>query len=156
MDEDLKDRPAVNKHIHPPIVAFFYIVLAVLLGRFIPTPFPHYLRMLGLGLIVAGLLLGVGAFHEFRKAHTTLDPHGSVAALVTEGPYQFTRNPIYLGFALMVVGFPLNAGSYSGIVVAPLFMFTLNYLVIEKEEAYLEGKFGQAYTDYRSRVRRWL
>jgi protein-S-isoprenylcysteine O-methyltransferase Ste14 len=98
----------------------------------------------------------VGAFLEFRKARTTLDPHGSVKALVRGGVYRFTRNPIYLGFLFMVIGFPLAYGSLWGLVVSPIFMVTLSRLVIEKEEAYLEKKFKGEYTDYSSKVRRWL
>jgi len=156
MSELQTDHPAINRNIHPPILALIFIGLALLLGWLIPIALPAFVEWIGLGLILIGLVLAFGAFNEFRKAHTTLDPHGSVKALVTQGIYQFTRNPIYLGFLLMVIGFPLNSGSYSGLVVAPFFMVTMNRLVIEKEEAYLEKKFGEAYTGYRSRVRRWF
>lgn len=156
MTEVQTDHPAINRNIHPPILALIFIGLALLLGWLIPIALPAFVEWIGLGLILIGLVLAFGAFNEFRKAHTTLDPHGSVKALVTQGIYQFTRNPIYLGFLLMVIGFPLNSGSYSGLVVAPFFMVTMNRLVIEKEEAYLEKKFGEAYTGYRSRVRRWF
>lgn len=156
MSELQTDHPAINRNTHPPILALIFIGLALLLGWLIPIALPAFVEWIGLGLILIGLVLAFGAFNEFRKAHTTLDPHGSVKALVTQGIYQFTRNPIYLGFLLMVIGFPLNSGSYSGLVVAPFFMVTMNRLVIEKEEAYLEKKFGEAYTGYRSRVRRWF
>lgn len=156
MSELQTDHPAINRNIHPPILALIFIGLALLLGWLIPIALPAFVEWIGLGLILIGVVLAFGAFNEFRKAHTTLDPHGSVKALVTQGIYQFTRNPIYLGFLLMVIGFPLNSGSYSGLVVAPFFMVTMNRLVIEKEEAYLEKKFGEAYTGYRSRVRRWF
>jgi len=156
MSELQTDHPAINRNIHPPILALIFIGLALLLGWLIPIALPAFVEWIGLGLILIGLVLAFGAFNEFRKAHTTLDPHGSVKAFVTQGIYQFTRNPIYLGFLLMVIGFPLNSGSYSGLVVAPFFMVTMNRLVIEKEEAYLEKKFGEAYTGYRSRVRRWF
>ena len=156
MSEVQTDHPAINRNIHPPILALIFIGFAILLGWLIPIPLPAFVERIGLGLILIGIVLAFGAFNEFRKAHTTLDPHGSVKALVTQGIYQFTRNPIYLGFLLMVIGFPLNSGSYSGLVVAPFFMVTMNRLVIEKEEAYLEKKFGEAYTGYRSRVRRWF
>lgn len=144
--------------IHPPIVALIFIVFAYLLGRFVLGSFsaPFVLRNIGFFLTFIGFLCGVGAFIEFRKAHTTLDPHGSVKQLVTSGIYRFTRNPIYLGFLLMVIGFPLNLGFYTGIVVAPFFVVTMDRLVIEKEEAYLEKKFKDVYTSYKSRVRRWL
>ena len=153
-----QDHPNVNKNVHPPMVALLFIVIAYFLGRFVPTPFvvPAILRTIGLALTFIGFLLGIGAFIEFRKAHTTLDPHGSVKQIVTSGVYRFTRNPIYLGFMLMVIGLPLNSGLYWGLVVSPLFAMTMSRLVIEREEAYLEKKFKEQYAAYRSRVRRWL
>ncbi len=158
MAEKQKDSPNINKNIHPPFVALFYIVVTMVLQRFVPVSFtvPVYLRNVGLGLTFIGFMIGVGAFIEFRKARTTLDPHGSVKALVTGGIYRFTRNPIYLGFFLMVVGFPLSSGSFWGIVAAPFYATTMSRLVIEKEEAYLEKKFKEQYTGYRLRVRRWI
>jgi protein-S-isoprenylcysteine O-methyltransferase Ste14 len=158
MSENDKDHPDIHRYVHPPILALIFIALAHLFGWFIRVPFgvPDFMQNVGFGLIVVGFFLAVAAFMEFRKAHTTLDPHGSVKTLVTDGVYRFTRNPIYFGFLLMVLGFSLNAGWYSGVLVAPFFMVTMNRLVIEKEEAYLEKKFGEAYTGYRSRVRRWL
>ncbi|MCE9644366.1 MAG: isoprenylcysteine carboxylmethyltransferase family protein [Chloroflexi bacterium] len=153
-----KDHPGINKNIHPPVVALVYIIIAIVLGKLVSLPFsiPQILKITGLALTFVGFLLGVGAFIEFRKARTTLDPHGAASRLVVNGIYRFTRNPIYLGFLLMVIGFPLNYGFYWGILVAPLFMATMNRLVIEKEEAYLENKFRDEYSGYRSRVRRWL
>ncbi|MCX6058389.1 MAG: isoprenylcysteine carboxylmethyltransferase family protein [Chloroflexi bacterium] len=158
MTEKQKDMPDINKNIHPPIVALMYIVIAFLIGRFVQLPFavPVILRNIGFALTFIGFLFGVGAFIEFRKARTTLDPHGSVKQLVTTGVYRFTRNPIYLGFLLMVIGLPLNSGFYWEILTAPFFVMTINRLVIEREEAYLEKKFKAQYTDYKSRVRRWL
>ncbi len=158
MTEKQKDSPNINKNIHPPFVALFYIIVTMVLKRFIPIPY-HVnasIQYIGLAMTFIGFMLGVGAFIEFRKARTTLDPHGSVKSLVTGGIYRITRNPIYLGFLFMVIGFPLNIDSLWGIVAAPFYVMTINRLVIEKEEAYLEKKFGEAYTSYKSRVRRWL
>ncbi|MEP7136008.1 MAG: isoprenylcysteine carboxylmethyltransferase family protein [Chloroflexota bacterium] len=152
------DHPTINRNVHPPIVALIFIAIAYILGRFVFDSFiaPVILQNIGFALTFIGFLCGVGAFMEFRKARTTLDPHGSVKQLVTSGIYRFTRNPIYLGFLLMVIGFPLTSGFYSGILVAPFFAVTMNRLVIENEEAYLEKKFKDVYTSYKSRVRRWL
>jgi len=153
-----QDRPNISPMVHPPLVAVFFIVLAYFLGRFVPLPFsmPLVLRYLGLALTFAGFLLGIAAFMVFRRARTTVDPHGSSKHLVTSGIYRFTRNPIYLGFLLMVIGLPLGSGLIWGLVLAPFYMMTMSRLVIEREEAYLERKFKGEYTDYTSRVRRWL
>jgi protein-S-isoprenylcysteine O-methyltransferase Ste14 len=153
-----RDHPNISPMVHPPIVALMFIVIAYFLGRFAPLPFtvPPILRYLGLALTFVGFLLGVAAFMEFRRARTTLDPHGSTKQLVTFGIYRFTRNPIYLGFLLVVMGLPLNSGLYWGLVMAPFYVLTMNRLIIQNEEAYLERKFGKEYTSYTSRVRRWL
>ena len=156
--EAQKDHPNINKNIHPPLVALLYILATFLLGKFVPIPLivSFIFRNLGLAMVVIGFLFAVGAFIEFRKASTTLDPHGSVKDLVTIGVYRITRNPIYLGFLLIVIGLPLNSGYYWGFLISPLFALTMNRLVIEKEEAYLGEKFGEVYSSYKSRVRRWL
>ena len=153
-----QDRPNINPMVHPPVVALMFIVLAYFLGRFVPLPFsaPVILRYFGLAITFVGFLLGIAAFLEFRKERTTLDPHGSVKQVVTSGIYRFTRNPIYMGFLLMVIGLPLNSGLYWGIILAPFYALVMNRLIIRHEEAYLEKKFGKAYTSYTARVRRWL
>jgi protein-S-isoprenylcysteine O-methyltransferase Ste14 len=154
----VQDHPDISPMVHPPLVALLFIVIAYFLGRFVPLPFvvPPVLQYMGLAITFIGFLLGIGAFMEFRKARTTLDPHGTTKNLVTTGIYRYTRNPIYLGFLLMVMGLPLNSGLYWGIVVAPFYILTMSRLVIQQEEAYLGRKFKNQYTDYTSRVRRWL
>jgi protein-S-isoprenylcysteine O-methyltransferase Ste14 len=154
----VQDHPDISPMVHPPLVALMFIVIAYFLGRFVPVPFvvPPVLQYIGLAVTFIGFLLGIGAFMEFRKSRTTLDPHGSTKNLVTSGIYRFTRNPIYLGFLLMVIGLPLNSGLIWGLVTAPFYMMTISHLVIEREEAYLGRKFKNQYTDYTSRVRRWL
>jgi protein-S-isoprenylcysteine O-methyltransferase Ste14 len=153
-----QDHPDISPMVHPPLVALLFIVLAYFLGRFVPlsVAVPPVLQYIGLALTFIGFLLGIGAFLEFRRSHTTLDPHGSTKQLVTSGIYRFTRNPIYLGFLLMVIGLPLNSGLFWGIVLAPFYMMTMYNLVIKREEAYLEKKFKNQFTSYASRVRRWL
>jgi protein-S-isoprenylcysteine O-methyltransferase Ste14 len=153
-----QDHPNISPMVHPPVVALMFIVLAYFLGRFVTLPFvaPAILQYIGLAMTFVGFLLGIGAFIEFRKGRTTLDPHGSARNLVTSGIYRFTRNPIYLGFLLMVIGLPLNSGLYWGVLMAPFYVLLMNRLIIEHEEAYLEKKFGKTYTSYKFHVRRWL
>lgn len=144
--------------IHPPVLTVIFLALAYLGKWFAPVSLEvaGSVELLGFGMVVAGFLLGFAAFLEFRRARTTVLPHGSVSSIITSGIYRFTRNPIYLGFLLMVSGLPLNSGTWWGAILAPVFIFLMNNLVIEHEEAYLEKKFGDVYTGYKSRVRRWL
>jgi protein-S-isoprenylcysteine O-methyltransferase Ste14 len=152
----VQDHPDIHKYVHPPIVALFYTVFAFALGFLIPIRLPPLVKNLGFALLCIGFLFGLAAIMEFRKARATLDPHGSVTQVVSSGIYRWSRNPIYLGFLFIVIGLPLQSGFYWGIILAPFFIFTMNHLVIKREEAYLEKKFGAAYAGYRSRVRRWL
>ncbi len=144
--------------IHPPILLLIHVGVAWLLGGFVALPmvFSPLLRNIGLVLAGIGFLFGILSLYAFAKARTTVNPHGSVRAIVSTGVYRFTRNPIYLGMVFMLVGFPLAFGNVWGIPLAPAFIPLMNKLVIEHEEAYLEKKFGEAYTGYKSRVRRWL
>ena len=154
-----QDHPNISPMVHPPLVALMFIVIAYFLGRFVPLAFCRTadLRYFGLALTFIGFLLGIGAFMEFRKARTTLDPHGSAKQLVTSGIYRFTRNPIYLGFLLMVIGLPLNSGLIWGIVLAPFYMMTM-IAPGHRAGGSLSGeKVQEASTPAtQSRVRRWL
>jgi protein-S-isoprenylcysteine O-methyltransferase Ste14 len=153
-----KDSPDINKFVHPPILAFGFILLGFLLGKFLPIlpSVGQTLKPIGLPIVIIGLLVGFSGFFEISRAKTTLNPHGSVTTIVSSGIYRFTRNPMYLGFLMMVAGFPLAYGSLWGVLLTPFFVLTMNRLVIEKEEAYLEKKFGEPYTSFKRRVRRWL
>ncbi len=144
--------------IQPPVLLLLHLFAGLALGWLIPIPLvpPQGLQKFGLALAFAGFLLGAAAAVEFNRKHTTLDPHGLVSTLVTSGIYRFTRNPIYLGFVMMVIGVPLYLNNYWGIVLAAILVILFNALVICHEEAYLEKKFGDEYAGYRSRVRRWL
>ena len=143
---------------HPPILLLLSLMAAFLLNWLFPLPIalPDYFRASGILIAAAGFASAFMAVRQFGVARTTLDPHGSVGALVTSGPYRFSRNPIYLGFICVLIGLPLAFGSYWGALLSPVLVLALNGLVIQYEEAYLENKFKDQYTGYRSRVRRWL
>jgi len=153
-----QDHPNINRNIHPPVILLVHLLAAFLLNWFLPLPFefPKALEWTGYIFVFAGLGFAVSAVSRFGRMQTTLDPHGSVSAIVTSGPYRFSRNPIYLGFVCTLIGLPLAVGNYWGVVLSPLLMLLLYRLVIKHEEAYLEKKFKDVYTSYKSRVRRWL
>ena len=156
MSEMQRDHASVK--IHPPILLLLHVFAAFLLNWLFPLPFafPKFLVWVGYLLVLAGIGLAFSAASQFMRAHTTLDPHGSVIEIITSGPYRFSRNPIYLGLVCLLIGFPFIFRSYWGLILSPVLMVSLYQLVIKHEEAYLEKKFGDIYTSYKSRVRRWL
>jgi len=153
-----KPKNLTGVRIQPPALTFFHLMAAYLLGWFVPLPIPvpDWQAMFGLGIVVFGLALAFWAFTLFSRAGTTLDPHGGTSALVSSGPYRFTRNPIYVGYACLLVGFPLVINEYWGLILSPVLILLMNRLVIQYEEAYLAQRLGQPYLDYKARVRRWL
>ncbi len=144
--------------IEPPVLLLIHIIAVILLRWLVPLPFafPRVLEWLGYVLGVIGIASAGSAVIRFLRAHTTTYPHGSVSTIVTNGPYGFSRNPIYLGLVCLLIGFSFVFRTYWGLILSPLFIVLMNMLVIQHEEAYLEKKFGEVYTGYKSRVRRWL
>ncbi len=151
-------RDHADVKIHPPVLLVIHFIAVYFLNRFLPLPFafPRALVWISYALILVGLGLAFGAVSRFMRARTTVDPHGSVSEIVTGGVFGISRNPIYLGFVCLLIGFPFIFGIYWGLILSPLFIILMNKLVIQHEEAYLEKKFGEVYTNYKSRVRRWL
>jgi protein-S-isoprenylcysteine O-methyltransferase Ste14 len=114
------------------------------------------LRYAGIALIVAGLALALVAARHFKQSGTPLKPFSRSTALVTAGPYRFTRNPMYLGLAVVLVGVALALESLTPFFVIPVFVAIITAAFIVPEEAMLKERFGDAYTDFQGRVRRWL
>ncbi len=142
----------------PPLIFLGYLIGVLILNWIIPfhEPWTFALRVVGGLMVIAGFLLAGSAITQMRKAHTSPDPHHAVATLVTSGPYRFTRNPIYLGFFSIYLGFTLLAGTLWGLIASPFLFWTITSAVIHAEEIYLDGKFGDQYKEFRSRVRRWV
>ena len=115
---------------------------------------------ISLAILVAGALafmaLAGGAVRRQREAGTTENPFKPTTALVFDGPYRFTRNPMYLGMAAVYVGLAFVLGLMWAFVFLPFVILAVDRLVIAREEPYLERKFGQDYVAYKRRVRRWI
>lgn len=142
----------------PPAIFLGCLIGAMVLNWLwpLPEPWTTILRVAGAVGIVAGLVVGATAVSRMRRLHTTPDPERPTAALVTDGPYRFTRNPIYLGFLLIYLGFTLVAGTLWGLLLSPLLIWTVTRVVVRNEEAYLAQRFPDSYKAYKARVRRWL
>ena len=109
----------------------------------------------GASLIVAGVALVFWGILTFARARTAILPHRPAARLVTTGPYRFTRNPMYTGFATAYAGAALVANTAWPLIVLPVVVRVVYVLVIRREEQYLAGAFGAEFDAYRARVRRW-
>jgi protein-S-isoprenylcysteine O-methyltransferase Ste14 len=112
--------------------------------------------VLGLALLVAGLVLVSWAVSSLLRANTTIRPDRPASRLVTEGPYRFTRNPIYLGFTAAYVAIAILTNAAWPIVLLPIVLITLTVTAIEHEEEHLLATFGDGYEQYTRQVRRWL
>jgi protein-S-isoprenylcysteine O-methyltransferase Ste14 len=155
--EGEKDGAAVR--FPPPFVPL--IVLGVGIALQIPWPLAlpvHGLLRYGLGALL--LLVGLGAMGAamglFREIGQDPKPWVTTPAIVTTGIYRFTRNPMYLGMGLMQAGFGVALANGWVLLLVPGTCFVIARIAIRHEEAYLEGKFGAEYTDYKARVRRWI
>lgn len=150
----------LQTRIPPPV----YALLSALLmwGLHYYWPILHWLSAPwhwgGLGIMALALSLDIGSVGLFWRARTTVNPlqPENSRHLVTNGLYQYTRNPMYVGMLIMLLGWWVFLGSLSPGLVLPLFIWGLTEMQIKPEERILQAKFGQAYVDYQAKVRRWL
>jgi protein-S-isoprenylcysteine O-methyltransferase Ste14 len=113
-------------------------------------------RGLGWVLVAAGIALAIWAALTFRRAKTGIVPITPATTVVAEGPYRFTRNPMYVAMAVAYLGAALLFNSFWILLLLLAAVAGISLYVIPREERYLSSKFGDAYTSYRKRVRRWL
>jgi protein-S-isoprenylcysteine O-methyltransferase Ste14 len=113
---------------------------------------------LSAGIALVGVCIAVLGVLEFRVAKTTVDPRvpDQSANLVVCGVYRHSRNPMYLGFLLVLCGWGLFLANAFSLLLLPAFIIYMNCFQIIPEEQFMSEKFGQSYTNYRSEVRRWV
>jgi protein-S-isoprenylcysteine O-methyltransferase Ste14 len=107
-------------------------------------------------LILIGPALAAAGIRNFARSATPVRTNQPTSALVTTGIHGWSRNPIYLGLFLLYGGIGIAAGSPWALMLTLPLAITIRYGVVAREEAYLERRFGDAYRDYKARVRRWL
>jgi protein-S-isoprenylcysteine O-methyltransferase Ste14 len=147
-----------KRKIIPPV--YFLLSLIAMAGlhflapiaRVIPQPWSY----VGGALVVLGIALTAIAAGSFRRAGTPVVPFEISTALVTTGLYRLTRNPMYLGLALALVGVAVLIGTLSPFLPIPVFVWIIQAQFIRGEERFLEEIFGAGYLAYKSRVRRWI
>jgi protein-S-isoprenylcysteine O-methyltransferase Ste14 len=145
------DSPGVR--FPPPLiyVGFFLAgwVCRVVLPRWQST-------LAGIVIAVLSIAFASWATAQMLRARTHIIPHKPATTLVATGPYRFTRNPMYVSMAMAYVSASVWTGSMTSLVLLPIVLLTIDRAVIAREERYLERTFGDAYRDYRARVRRWV
>ena len=145
----------------PPFVYLGGLLAGYAIWWFWPIPvapgeWSFAIRVAGGVAVVLGVWLATAAVIAFRRVGTSPDPHEPTTALTFDGPYRLTRNPMYLGMALVQGGLALAGNALWPLLALVPVIWVIRTQVIAKEEAYLEAKFGGEYRAFKERVRRWL
>jgi protein-S-isoprenylcysteine O-methyltransferase Ste14 len=119
----------------------------------LPYPAPFWA---GLTLVVLGIALGFWGQRTMRVAGTNVHPSRPTTAIVSSGPFRYSRNPLYLALNSVFIGLSLAVNTWWGFVTLVPLVVVMHYGVILREERYLEGKFGESYRSYKNRVRRYF
>jgi protein-S-isoprenylcysteine O-methyltransferase Ste14 len=149
--------PSWIVRIPTPLWLLGMIVMALLVDSSMQLPAIVQHRPVGIGLIVAGFAFSAWARLTFKSNSAEIYPWSEAhSALVTSGPFRFSRNPMYLGLLVIGVGAALVAGTWLMWLVPVLLFMLDNFVIVPFEERSMERTFGDAYRAYRARVRRWI
>lgn len=142
----------------PPFIFLAGIIIGFLIDWFVPAPFvpEAYDLPAGLILIALAIALMTWSVRAFGAAGTEVDVRKPSTAIVSSGPYAYSRNPIYLAMIIFTLGAAVWLNSIWILGSLPIVLVIMHYGVIAREERYLEKKFGKVYLDYKAQVRRWL
>ena len=151
-------RPTPGKKLLPP--TYLLIAIAAMAALRFLLPCRHLIRFPWtlLGLVPAGLgmVLNLLADGAFKRHRMTVKPFETSTALVVDGAYAISRNPMYLGFALILLGLALFLGALTPFIVVPVFALLMEFSFIRREEPMMEETFGEAWRVYKAKVRRWV
>jgi protein-S-isoprenylcysteine O-methyltransferase Ste14 len=160
-DQQVTDSGTAGVIARPPLLFLAALVLGFVADRMLSLRFPvpgidpvHWI--IAGSLILTGLALAAAGIRNFSRARTPVPTNQPTRALATSGIHGWTRNPIYLGMFLMYGGIGMAMQSPSILVLALPLAIAIRWGVVAREEAYLERRFGDAYRDYKARVRRWV
>jgi protein-S-isoprenylcysteine O-methyltransferase Ste14 len=153
------DRP--NSIPWPPIIYLAAAAIGLGLGTVAPLPWVSspadiILQILGTIAAIAAVILDIFSVQTFRRHQTTILPHRGATHLITSGPFAWSRNPIYVSNTVLVISAGLFFGKPWLIIFAFIAAYATQKLAIEREERHLQALFGQAWTDYTNKVRRWI
>jgi protein-S-isoprenylcysteine O-methyltransferase Ste14 len=158
MSSESEQRETAGVPVPPPLIYLAGLLLGWGLERLVPTPDLPRPAAVAAGVIGAAAagVLGLPAIQRFIRHGTAVEPWKPATALVTTGPYRFTRNPMYVGMACAYAGVALAFGLLWALLLLAVVLAVVDRLVIAREERYLDRLFGEDYRRYRGEVRRWL
>lgn len=146
-----------KRFILPPVWLVLFLLLAFMTDRWLPLlALPDASTTAATPLTVVGVLIILWPAMDFMRAKTGMVPFSEATHLVTAGLYRFTRNPMYLGMAVILLSGALKLGSLGALLSVPLFILVVQSRYIIPEEQFLREAFGDEYEAYCQRVRRWL
>ena len=141
----------------PPHVAMGSLIVVIALHYLFPTPIiAKPFNYFGILFFAIGLLILFLSFGLFKKKETPVLPGQKPTALVIEGPYKFTRNPMYLGVTTALAGIAVYLGDLLAFLSPIVFFMFVSIRFIPREEKLMEKLFGKKYLDYKRKVRRWI
>ena len=142
----------------PPVIAGIMLLLIVVLYFFFPlmTVLEYPLNLFGFVPIIVGLLFNLRANNLMQLARTTVKPDGRPTKLITDGVFKYSRNPMYLGIALILAGIAMLLSELSAFLPVFIFMLIIQVKFIPMEEEKMKKLFGKEYMDYKKKVSRWV
>jgi len=156
MSHDIIDNP--NVIAFPPLIYAVPMAVGILLHALFPMNLlpPVLANVVGGLSFILAVILAVLASRTMRQAGTNVNPSQPTTAIVSDGPFRFTRNPLYLSLTLLYSSISLLANALWPMLMLPIVLIIIERGVIAREERYLEDKFGEEYRHYKARVRRWI
>jgi protein-S-isoprenylcysteine O-methyltransferase Ste14 len=156
--ENKKDSPHV--YIPPPIFYAFFFIAAIKIQQWIPINdkffYWQFTKLTGMASMLLALFFLVRSLRQFFLTRNTLVTILPAKSLEINGIYRITRNPMYLGLALVYLGLSCLIGNWWNFILLPFLLIILQEYIIKREEKYLERRFGEEYLAYKSAVRRWI
>ena len=144
----------------PPVLFLLTLVAGWALQRVWPLPWPGLndgpARLIGTGFVIVGFGIALWALITMLRGRAEVRPHAEATVLITAGPFRRFRNPMYLGYALIMLGLADNSQNVWIAIFTPVFVVAVTWLAILPEERHLRAKFGDTYRDYMANSRRWI
>jgi protein-S-isoprenylcysteine O-methyltransferase Ste14 len=146
------------KKIYPPTHFYTYLIISIAFHFLLPVKQIIFTSYAFLGFIpaIAGAILNVWSDNLFKKLNTTVKPDQKPSVLIDYGPFKISRNPMYLGMALLLIGAGILMGSVTAFIGAIFFVIAMEIYFIPDEEKLMQDAFGEKFEIYKKNVRRWI